>query len=240
MKEPINPAPIRHTVGEYAALSGPWTSATAHAFRAFELASDMMLMEIVKLAEENPVSFAASDIGQGFFRMYAYLLTVAGRKEVLDLRLRAMNDLRCRDRYSDEERSSVAADLKTLDAKPPETYPVMVSAADAMLHGDAITAQLLAHEYLADEDDPAAPEEIGADLSPYTLGAVERMRLVDREATFVDPFTTFARPPVFVEQVEKDAVIATAWLDGRETILSSDGGEPFSPFAKNDPFARVK
>ena len=214
--ENLEPAPIRYTVGEYASLSGPWTSATASRLRAFELASDIMLQDIVKLAEEQPTAFAASDIGQGFFRMYAYLIPKVGQMEVLDLRLRAMNDLRCRDRYSNEERSRMVADLNTLRETPPEPYPVQVSADDAMLHGDAITAQLLAHEYLADADDDAAPEDIGTDLSPYTLGAVEKMRLVEREFVYVDPFETYDRPPVFVEQVENGEVVATAWQDGRE------------------------
>ena len=86
----------------------------------------------------------------------------------------------------------------------------------------------MAHEYLSGDADDAAPEPIGLDLSPYTLAAVDRMRLVDKESTYVDPFTTFARPPVFVEQVENGAVVATAWQDGRESFQ----------LVRDDPFSR--
>ena len=203
-----------------AAFTGqPWTSATAAAFQRFEVESEMMLCDIVKLCEEQPIAFAASDIGIGFFWAYSYLLNAEGRKEVLDLRIRAMNDPRCGDRYSDAEREKLAELLKAITEKPPEPFPIMVSAADAMLHGDAITAQLLAHEYLADPEDDAAPEDLGQNLSPYTLGALERMRLVPREPVHADQFSTHERPPVMVEQMEGEAVIATAWMDARESVL---------------------
>ena len=206
-------------VGAASFTGQPWTSATAVAFRRFEVESEMMLCDIVKLCEEKPVAFAASDIGIGFFWMYSYLLSTAGKKEVLDLRIRAMNDRRCRDRYSDAERTRMAELLKAITEKPPEPYPILVEPADAMLHGDVITAQLLAHEYLVDPEDDAAPEDIGKDLSPYTLDAVGRMRLDPREPIHVDPFSTYDRPPVFVEQVEEGAVVATAWLDAREAAV---------------------
>ena len=192
------------------------TSPATASPRTAGVEADMMLVEIERLMAEQPVAFAASDIGQSSFRAFCYLLSVPERLRVLELRLQAMRDIRCRDKYSDDERESFAQAIVNLKATPPEAYPVQVSAEDAMLHGDAITAQLLASEYLCDPESESSPEDIGADLSPYTLDAIDRMRLTPRESVFIDPFETDYRPPVYIERVVAGEVVDSAWMDARE------------------------
>ena len=192
------------------------SQAGASWLKRMEVESEMMLADIEKLMYEQPLAFAASNIGQTVYPFFAYLLGIAERKEVAELRLRAMRDPRCRDKFSDSDRQFQKDTLDALTERPPETFPLMFSVEDAMIHGDCITAQLLAHEYLCDPEDADAPEDIGQDLSPYTLGAFWRMRFDAPSDKFYDPFTTDKRPPVLVEKCEDGKVVESAWQDGRE------------------------
>lgn len=141
----------------------------------FRTQADILEAQILRVIEDDPVAAGMSWLGRNYLKKYGFLLPNA---------LASMGLCICDGdgKLYNLAHGATCSETHTLRAE--NAYPRQFELGDVLLHGDQITLQLIAEEYLED----------AGELSPYTPDVLTVMRPI-----FADPFASNERPDVTVE-----------------------------------------